>query len=163
VTDPTLVATVQHPRLGRLLFFDPTDELTPFGQISGNLQSNWGMLVTHDGGELVQLPKQPAEMNGIQRTAKFVLDSTGTLKGDVQEFRMGDRAWVQRWTFRTVTKDSEKIKPIESMLAGSMATFQIIKASVINLQQTDRPFGFDYSFEAQNYAKNAGGLLLVRP
>src|SRR5258708_6132900 len=28
--DPSLVATIQHPKLGRLLFFDPTDELTPF-------------------------------------------------------------------------------------------------------------------------------------
>ena len=36
-------------------------------------------------------------------------------------------------------------------------------SSVSNLNLTDRPFGFQYSFEAQNYAKNAGGLLLVRP
>ena len=28
---------------------------------------------------------------------------------------------------------------------------------------TDKPFGFDYTFESNNYAKNAGGLLLVRP
>jgi hypothetical protein len=35
-------------------------------------------------------------------------------------------------------------------------------AMVINLQHTDQPFGFDYSFEATNYAKNAGDLLLVR-
>jgi hypothetical protein len=27
----------------------------------------------------------------------------------------------------------------------------------------DQPFGFNYSFEAERYAKNAGGLLLVRP
>ena len=31
------------------------------------------------------------------------------------------------------------------------------------VNQTDLPFGFDYSFEAANYAKNAGSLLLVRP
>ena len=34
---------------------------------------------------------------------------------------------------------------------------------MVNLNQTDLPFGFDYSFEAANYAKNAGNLLLVRP
>jgi hypothetical protein len=34
---------------------------------------------------------------------------------------------------------------------------------VINLQHTELPFGFDRSFESANYAKNAGGLLLVRP
>jgi hypothetical protein len=34
-SDPSLVATVQHPRLGSLLYFDPTNELTPFGEIGG--------------------------------------------------------------------------------------------------------------------------------
>jgi len=29
VSDPSLVATIQHPRLGLLLYFDPTNELTP--------------------------------------------------------------------------------------------------------------------------------------
>ena len=48
-------------------------------------------------------------------------------------------------------------------MAGSISTFEITHASVVNLNQTDLPFGFDYSFEAANYAKNAGNLLLVRP
>ena len=33
----------------------------------------------------------------------------------------------------------------------------------MNRQETRQPFGFQYSFEAQNYTKYAGGLLLVRP
>ena len=64
---------------------------------------------------------------------------------------------------RTVNKNTEKIKPIEDLLAGSLSIFHITHASIENLNQTDQPFGFHYSFEAQNYAKNAGGLLLVRP
>ena len=34
---------------------------------------------------------------------------------------------------------------------------------MINLHQNDQPFGFSYSFEAQNYSKTSGDLLLVRP
>lgn len=163
VTDRSLISTMQHPRLGRLLFFDPTNEVTPFGQIRGHLQANYGLLVTPDGGELVELPMQPAAMNSIQRTGKLSLDATGTLKGDVDEVRVGDRAWSERWTLRTVMKDADRIKPIESLLAGSLSTFHITKASIVNFEHTDRPFGFVYSFEAENYGKNAGGLLLLRP
>jgi len=163
LTNPLLIATLQHPRLGKLLFFDPTNELTPFGQIGGYLQDNYGLLVTPDGGELVEVPKQPPAMNGIQRTAKLSLDANGTLKGEVKEVRIGDRAWSQRWALRTTTKDIDRIKPIEGLLASSISTFEITHASVVNLNQTDLPFGFDYSFEAANYAKNAGNLLLVRP
>jgi len=161
--DPTLVATLRDPKLGKILFFDPTDELTPFGQIAGNLQANYGLLVAPDGGELLALPMQPSAMNGIQRKGKLTLDASGNLKGDVSEIRVGDRAWSQRWALRTVTKDSDRIKPIENLLAGSLSSFQITKASFTNLSLTDLPFGFDYSFQAENYAKNAGNLLLVRP
>ena len=162
-TDPSLIATMQHPKLGKILFFDPTNEITPFGQIGGYLQSNYGLLVMADGGELVELLKQPATMNSIRRTAKLTLDPTGKLQGDVEEIRVGDRAHSQRWALRKVTKDIDRIKPIENLLASSVANFHITKASVINFQQTDQPFGFNYSFEAENYAKNAGNLLLVRP
>jgi hypothetical protein len=34
-------------------------------------------------------------MNGIGRKAKLTLDPTGTLKGDVTEIRVGDRAWYR--------------------------------------------------------------------
>ncbi|HEX7698095.1 MAG TPA: transglutaminase-like domain-containing protein, partial [Candidatus Acidoferrum sp.] len=161
--DSSLAATMAHPKFGKILFFDPTDELTPFGQLNGALQANYGLLVTPDGGELVQLPELPPAMNGIQRSAKLSLSATGTVSGEVQETRVGDRAWSQRWALRTVTKDADRIKPIESLLSRSLGTFQITKASVGNLQLTDQPFMYNYSVVAQNYAKTAGNLLLVRP
>jgi Domain of Unknown Function with PDB structure (DUF3857)/Transglutaminase-like superfamily len=158
-----LLATAQHPKLGRILFFDPTDELTPFGKISGDLQANFGLLVTPDNGELIELPKQSSATNSIARTAKLTLDTSGRLQGEVEETRVGDRAASQRWALHNVTRESERIKPIESLLAGSLPHFQITKASLVNLQQADQPFGYNYTFIADNYAQSAGNLLLVRP
>ena len=163
LTDPSLVAMTQHPKLGRLLFFDPTNDLIPFGQLPGYLQANYGLLVTPEGGELIELPQQASVMNSIQRSGKLTLDPAGTLKGEVKEVRLGERASSERWRLRTVTKDVDRIKPIEELLSGSLANFHITRATLLNVQQTDQPFGFNYSFESQNYAKNAGDLLLVRP
>ncbi len=163
VSDPSLVAVASHPRLNRLLYFDPTNEFTPFGEIGGYLQENYGLLVTPEGGELVELPKQAPSMNSIQRAGVLTLDLNGNLKGDITETRLGDRAWSERERLRNVTKDTDRIKPIEDLLAGSLSLFRVTKASITNLTHTDQPFGFNYSFEAQAYAKNAGGLLLVRP
>jgi hypothetical protein len=161
--DPSLVAVLQHPKLGRILFFDPTDEMIPFGQIRGELQANYALLVTPDGGELVALPQQPSAMNSIERTAKLTLDNKGTLAGEVTEVRLGERASSERWALREATKDADRIKPIETLLANSLSSFRITQASVVNMKLTDKPFGFNYRFESPNYAKNAGGLLLVRP
>jgi hypothetical protein len=163
VKDSSLVATAVHPSLGRLLFFDPTSELHPFGEIGGYLQANWGLLVTPEGGELVEIPKEPAAMNSIRRVAHLTLDLNGNLQGEVQETRLGDRASSERWALRSVTRDQDRIKPIETLLAGSLSNFQITHATVLNLQHTDQPFGFNYTFQAASYAKRAGDLLLLRP
>jgi transglutaminase-like putative cysteine protease len=163
VTDPSLIAVTKHPKLGRILFFDPTNELTPFGQIGGYLQANYGLLVTPEGGDLVELPQQPSAMNSIERVGKLTLDANGMLKGDVKEMRVGDRARSERGELRTITKSADRIKPIESLLAASLSSFQIESASLVNLDRTDQPFGFNYSFQSGNYAKLAGNLLLVRP
>ncbi|HUA13819.1 MAG TPA: DUF3857 and transglutaminase domain-containing protein [Verrucomicrobiae bacterium] len=163
LSDATLVATVQHPKLGTLLYFDPTNELTPFGQISGHLQANYAVLVTPDGGELVRLPQQSPSMNSIVRAGTFTLDAAGTLKGEVSETRMGDRAWSERYALRQATKSTDRIKPIEDLLSGSLSLYQITQASLINLDLTDQPFGFRYALQAPAYAKNVGNMLLVRP
>ena len=102
-------------------------------------------------------------MNSIQRAGKLTLDDKGVLRGEVKEVRLGDRASEERRRLRNVTKNEDRIKPIESILAGSLSSFQIVRASLINVDRTDLPFGFNYSFESDHYAKDAGNLLLVRP
>lgn len=159
----TLAARMTHPKLGQILFFDPTDAMTPLGRLSGALQANYGMLVTPDGGELLALPQLSTDSNGIARTAKMTLDDKGTLRGDVHEVRLGDRASSQRYALRSTTQDTDRIKPVESVVGASLSTFQILKATVANLHTADRPFEWNYTLEAPNYAKSAGDLLLVRP
>ncbi|MGB6597277.1 MAG: DUF3857 and transglutaminase domain-containing protein [Candidatus Acidiferrum sp.] len=163
VSDPSLTAVFKDQKAGRLLIFDPTDDLTPFGYLRGQLQANYALLVTEAGGELIELPELPAAMNGIRRVGKLTLTSAGTLSGEVTEIRMGDRGLEQRYAMRAASTNKDKIKPIESLLAGSLTNYQITKASVSNIQVTDQPFEYSYSLVAQDYAKVAGNLLLVRP
>lgn len=163
VNDPSLVAIYKHPKLGRILIFDPTNEVTPFGQLRGHLQENYGLLVTEDGGDLIQLPQLEPSASGQRRMAKLKLSPEGTLSGEVTEVLRGDYADFQRDALRSVTKDADRIKRIESLLSHSLGVFQITAASVGNLNVHDQPFEYMYSFAAANYAKSAGNLLLVRP
>jgi hypothetical protein len=163
LNDPSLIAVSRYPGLGRFLFFDPTDEITPLGQIRGELQANFGLFVSTSGGELVQLPQQSPETNGIHREGKLTLDAKGVLTGDIEETRLGDRATSERWRLRDLPKSTDRIKPFESLLAGSLSGFRIVKASMTNLEAPDLPFVLNYSFETAAYAKNAGNMFLVRP
>lgn len=149
--------------IGKLLIFDPTDDLIPFGYLPGQLQANYGLLVTDAGGELIKLPKLGAALNGIRRSANFTLTADGTLTGDVKELRLGDRAAGQRYALRTVSTNQDRIKPIENLLSGSLSNYRITHAAVDNLNETGQPFGYEYSVVVEKYAKTAGNLLLVRP
>lgn len=161
--DPLIFATYPHSKLGRLLFFDPTNPLMPFGSLPGSLQGNFGVLVTPEGGELVQLPELSAAANGIARTATFALDESGNLRGDVREVRQGSLAAQQRLAVRIAKVETDRIKPIETLLASSLSSYQINKASIINLPTSASAFEWRYSIESARYAKSAGDIMLVRP
>jgi hypothetical protein len=163
VSDARLMATIQDPKLGRLLIFDPTDELTPFGSLNGELQGSYSLLVTPEGGELVEMPQLPPTTSGTTRTAKLRLNSQGVLQGEVLSDSRGDAAWWLRGELRAADKDSDRIKPLERLMSNSVGSFQITHASMSNLHDSDLPFQFQWSFVAMDYAKQAGTLLLVRP
>jgi hypothetical protein len=163
IEDASLLATEPHAKLGKLLFFDPTDTLTPLGQLSGELQSNYGLLVLPDASELVRLPQLPADTSGTRRTASMVLDEKGKLSGEVIEVRVGDAARYERGELNSMPLDADRIKPIEARVANSLPAFQITKASVGNIDALEQPFIWHYTLEVKDYARTMGNLLLVRP
>lgn len=158
----TLGAVLKHPRLGSLLFFDPTSELTPFGSLPSYEQDNYGLLVTPAGGEFTKLPGLGAESNRLQRTAKLTLLPDGTLKGTVEEVRTGDEAATGRYRLRNQTVSDHR-KAMEQFLTQLMGSFQLDDVTAENLETNDRELVLRYSFTASRYAKPMGPLLLVRP
>lgn len=158
-----LPAQMLSKKWGRVLFFDPTDSLTPFGALRGELQANFALLVGQDGGELVQLPQLAPELSGVTRTATMELDEAGTLKGKVNEVHRGGHAAQQRAQLRAAAIDTDRIRPIEKLAGASLANFRVIQASISNLHAEALPFEWHYSLEVANYSKTAGELLLLRP
>ena len=160
---PEMAATIDHPRYGKLLFFDPTNELMPLGQLAGELQANTALLVTPDSGELTTLPQLPGETSSLRRTGTLALDDKGTLSGDIREVSIGDPAAEQRYALRNSASDADRIKPVEERLSESLSDFRLTKAAVLNLAAPEQPFEWRYSLEADHYARIAGDLMLVRP
>ena len=69
-------AVVNDPTLGRLLFFDPTNEYAPLGYLPWYLQTSYGLVVAPDGGELVSkpLPLLPSQRTDCYRDRLEVYD-----------------------------------------------------------------------------------------
>jgi hypothetical protein len=147
----------------RLLFFDPTDELTPFGRIRGELQGSVGLLALAENGRLVTLPQLQPEQSGVRRTAKLALNEQGVLTGDISERITGQEALRQRGFLRVAAREADITRVIEARLAESLASFQLIRAIPGNREASDLPLEWDYRISAASYARRAGELLMVRP
>ena len=157
----SLNAVVNHPDLGPLLFFDPTDPLTPLAYLPPTLQANEGLLVKEDGGELLELPLVPPTLNRLFRAGKLELTLYGTVLADVQEIRWGAPAAVLRAQLLDA-QQSDRQKVLEKFLGEFLGGFLLQGVQVENLEAFDKPVVLRYRFVAQNYAKLVGDLMLIR-
>lgn len=153
---------VTDPKLGRLLFFDPTNPYVPLGYLPDYLQQNYGLLVTPDGGKLTLLPLLPASTNRLLRTGTLTLSSTGNLGGNMEELRWGGPAVQSREQFLGSTP-ADRSKVIEKFLAAAVSNFKLTSATIGNLEKYNETFTLQYNFVVDGYAKSAGDLLIVRP
>jgi transglutaminase-like putative cysteine protease len=158
-----LFATYQHPTLGTLLFFDATDDLDPLGYLPVDLQANYGLLMTEQGGELVELPLLPPPTNRLLRQEQYSLYPTGELDGAVKEIRWGEPAAVSRAQIREAVARDSRADMLESFLAKFVPGFDLTDARAENLDNLSGNLVLDFQFVARNYAQSSGDLLLVRP
>lgn len=157
-----LPAMYEHPKLGHLLIFDPTNDLVPIGQLPFYEQDSFALLVTDNGGELIHLPVSTPETNMLKRTARVKLLADGSLQGEVEELYTGYRAALAREYWKDAT-EKDRRKVLERILGASLGSFQVENIAVDNADDIEKDLVVRYKFTADRYAKNAGPLLLVRP
>lgn len=160
--DDSLLATIDEED-GELLFFDPTDELTPLGRIRGELQDNVGLLVLPDQSRLVTLPRALPDRTGIHRSARFRLDDRGTLAGSVVETITGQEALAHRGALRAAPNQREGNRIVELRLAQSLSAFNLVAATARNQDAIELPLQWEYELSAPAFARNTGELVIIRP
>jgi hypothetical protein len=158
----TFPAMYEHPKLGHLLIFDPTNDLVPLGQLPPYEQDSYALLVTDTGGELIHLPVSSPDLNEIHRTAKLNLLPDGTLQGEIEEVRSGYMAMTGREYLQHQSQNDRK-KLLEHFWGPNLGSFQVDSFELQNENDIDKDLVLRYKFTAAHYAKTAGPLLLVRP
>lgn len=154
-------AVVEHPKLGHLLIFDPTNDFVPLGQLPSYEQDSYALLVRDNGGELLHLPVSSPESNAVQRTVRARLEPDGTLRGEITETYSGYQAMMHRAYLRDESQnDRKKILQYFTRNAGD---FQIDDFELQNVEDITKSLVVKYKFTASHYAKNAGPLVLLRP
>lgn len=80
VSPETTAPTVLNlPRLGRLMIFDPTDPVTPVGDLPNQEQASFALVIAGQDGDLVKMPQLPPASARIERTVDARMDDSGHL------------------------------------------------------------------------------------
>lgn len=160
VRDDTQVATIiTHPKLGRLLIFDATDDDTPVGDLPDQEQGSLALIVAGNEGSLVRMPVTPAETNLLDRRVEASLDAYGSLTAVIQERAAGRWASGYRSEFRHLSR-SDYQKVIEGWISSGASAARVSKVDPRDDSSAGR-FDLDIDFTALNYAQLMQNRLLV--
>jgi len=160
VSDQTQGSTIiQHPTLGRLLIFDPTDEETPIGDLPFHLQGSLALLDSKSETDLVRMPVTPPEMNQLERIATLQLTPDGGLSGQIKEQANGQTAASLRSEFRGLSKPDYTVK-IETWLARGITSARLNKLEPTE-DTGNGSFSLNLEFTANTYGQLMQNRLLV--
>lgn len=155
----TMVATKNGKRY---LIFDPTDPYTPLGELRGDLQDTYALLVAGGRGELIHTPLLEPETNVLVRTGQFTLSSDGTLAGEIVEDRTGDHALYERMALIHANQQ-ERTQRIEKQLSRSLNGFALERTDIQHLDQIEQKLVISLQLNDPGYGQLQGPLMLVRP
>ncbi|MGB7621714.1 MAG: DUF3857 domain-containing protein [Terriglobia bacterium] len=109
VSPETIVPSIiDHPRLGRLLIFDPTDPDTPVGDLDEDEQGSYALVIAGPQGDLVKMPMLPAATNRIERSVVAELDREGPLSAHMLTQYFGQSGSLLRSLTRHSAGDEVK-------------------------------------------------------
>jgi len=160
VSEQTQASTIiQHPTLGRLLIFDPTDEQTPIGDLPFHLQGSLALIDIKTETDLVRMPVTPPEMNQLERTAILQLLPDGGIAGEIKEQANGQMAASLRSEFRRMSKPDYTVM-IERWLTSGATSARLSKLEPADNTAEGR-FSLNVEFSANTYGQLMQDRLLV--
>lgn len=152
-------AVTDTPQLGRVLYFDPTAEDTPWGFLPGSLYGSQGLILAGAQSGLHPLPPRPAQPSRYQRHVTAEIFPLGAIRGRAVETFAGLAAENARDERGDATA-TEFQQIINRWLSRSLAAVEVKALTATDDFGANR-FTLDMSFEAVNFGRAMRDVLLV--
>ncbi len=102
VSDAVKLATVlEDAGDGRLLIFDPTDRITPVGDLPQSEQGSYALIIAGPKGALRKMPELPLESRRVESTASGTVDAEGNLAASIERQYFGQSSTRLRYVEKT--------------------------------------------------------------
>jgi hypothetical protein len=88
--DTDAPAVLEDPKMGRLLFFDPTDPYVPAGYLPVHEQASLALVGAGEAGNLIRIPTGPMGAVAFNRQVDAELKADGSIDGSFVEKSVGE-------------------------------------------------------------------------
>jgi hypothetical protein len=150
-------AVLDHPKMGRLLFFDPTDPYVPAGYLPDHEQASLALVGAGDLGDLVRVPSGAATAATRQRSVDAVLKADGSIEGAFVEKRTGEALAPAISEYRGSSK-TDFVKMIERWVGRSVPGST---TSGVEVLDKDGQFVLTGKFISERYAQRPQPRMLI--
>ena len=157
-----LPTVMEAPGIGRFLMFDPTDSITPPGDLPESEQGSNALIVAGERGALLKMPQLPASANRIESSAEVSMDSTGRIEASLQQEYFG-QSGKSLTAVRRLGGEEELKRRLERLWSR-----QIIGTTLDTINATNQPernsVQLDLHLKADHFAEvMQDRLMVVRP
>lgn len=159
VAGPMVIET---KNLGRLLVFDPTDTITPVGDLPEDEQGSYGLLLAGSEGELIKIPMTPPSANRTESNIEAAVDAAGRLEAHIARRYYGQSA-VNLYAAEKSEGASGLRKRLEESYSGRLPAATLSNISTEpEIEKNRHKLNFDLAADRFGQVMQ-GRLIVIRP
>jgi hypothetical protein len=155
--DTKAPAVFDHPRLGRLLLFDPTDPYVLAGYLPDHEQASLALVGVPDAGDLVRTPAGVPLAAEHDRQVEAILAADGSISGSFIDRRTGEQLSDGISSYRASSK-SDYVKRIERWVGQSVPA---ATATDVEAQDSPGEFVLKARFASPRFAQRPQARMLI--
>ncbi|MBL8230132.1 MAG: transglutaminase domain-containing protein [Bryobacterales bacterium] len=156
----SLPTVTDHPKLGRLLIFDPTDPNTPVGDLDEDQQGSYALVVAGQDGALLKMPLLPASANRVETETNAEITPSGGMSAQALSRFHGQSASRLRGAVMREAPD-ELRRSFETILTRQLGS---VRLKNIEHKNATGQFDLTLAFEAARFGQiMQDRLLIVNP
>jgi hypothetical protein len=155
----SLPSVVKDSPVGRLLIFDPTDPITPVGDLPEDEQGSYALVVAGANGALLKMPRFPAESNRIESSVEAAMEAGGRMTAKIQRQYFGQSGVAVREAEKHRTPDEFK-KIFERGFSRRVGATTITRVSTEGRAEENR-LGVQIDLSSEQFGQLMQDRLLV--
>lgn len=159
VAGPTVM---EDTPLGRLLFFDPTDPLTPVFDLPQDEQGSYALVIAGPRGALLRMPVLPADSRRVESSVEATLDPKGKLDARIRRQYSG-QSGISLRELERLRGNAEVKKRFETAFSRRVPAATLSRVATETHADVNQ-LSVDLDLAADRFGQvMQGRLLVVRP